>query len=123
MIDSSLRSFLLSRKGGLAVAIYTLGVVAMLATYELAFGSIEFDAARWRDDPAARRRMANSLVQGDQLIGLTEASVIRMLGEPDNSLEQRARDHSLLYLVGTSCVWLEVAIKDGIAASTSLESD
>lgn len=51
-----------------------------------------FYATWWREYPSMRHRMVNSLVESNQLVGLTESEVIALLGPADDNL-----DHTIIY--------------------------
>ncbi len=44
-----------------------------------------FYATWWREYPSMRHRMVNSLVESNQLVGLTESEVISLLGTEDDN--------------------------------------
>lgn len=68
----------------IAATLMSIGTWA-LAGYLYLSIHFGFHATWWREYPSMRHRMVNSLVESNQLVGLTESEVISLLGPADNN--------------------------------------
>lgn len=83
-----------------------------------------FTPAKWADDASHRYRLVSDLQEKYDLIGMTEAQVIGLLGEEDGdshtsfkmSHEHYPADSTLVYYLGVDFMddmWLILPVEDG----------
>jgi len=96
---------------GSAVLVVVLCLISLGAFQYWRTRPLPFDRAVWDAKAESlkdfrRHRMADRLVGQRQLIGLSRAEVISMLGEP--TVTARFRDYDLVYVLGNERSWVSI---------------
>jgi hypothetical protein len=78
---------------------------------------MSFDSQRWKSNRYERRRMVESLIRSQKLVGLTGSELESILGRPDDSMDGRGPvpgKHVLFWVdtCGVDDLWLDVHLND-----------
>ena len=89
-----------------------------------------FHSDRWLNEPSERTDMIDSFLQNHELIGLTEADVLSLLGPNDSSSGAFSADDRYVYYLGperglfsVDSEWLLIDFSDGVVSDYSLATD
>ncbi len=90
-----------------------------------------FTAQKWHRDIENRYKLVDSLTEKHQLVGMTEAEIISLLGNEDSSAsrfkiakEEFPSDTTLVYYIGCSFMdseWLIISLKNGVAVDWCID--
>ena len=126
VFDSTLRRFVLSRKGGIVIGLWVLLVVAVVVVQYLFWSPMKFESSRWKTERSQRYRMAKDLRESGKLLGLDEHELQEQLGPADNSVDDARGVHYVLYWLsrwGVDDLWLELALNNGRVVSVNERPD
>lgn len=89
-----------------------------------------FHARRWREEPGERTDMIDDLLQKQQLVGMTEADILNLLGPHDNALGYFQADDRYVYYLGPErglfaidSEWLLLDFTGGVVSEVALTID
>lgn len=89
-----------------------------------------FRAQRWREEPGERTDMIDDLLQKQQLVGMTEADILDLLGPHDNDLGYFQADDRYVYYLGPErglfsmdSEWLLLDFTGGVVSEVALTTD
>ena len=88
-----------------------------------------FSPDKWLNNPTERTDIINDLLQSYELIGLTEAEILSLLGSPNNDYCVFNANNRYVYYLGPERLfsidseWLLVDFIDGVVSDYSLAID
>jgi len=110
-----------------------LGVLAVLFAAVLAwFCSYKywhsFSQEKWSAYPERRAKMTSDLLGNYELIGMTEAEIVNLLGQNNNDYGYFVQDSRFVYYLGNERTiidseWLLIDFENGIATEYSMTTD
>ncbi len=89
-----------------------------------------FSTSRWLANPGKRTAIVDDLLEKYELVGMTEADVTALLGEPDNDYGYFTADNRYVYYMGEGeklisfdSEWLILDFTDGIVSDYYIRTD
>lgn len=89
-----------------------------------------FRAQRWLEERDERTSMIDDLLQNQELVGMTEAEILSLLGPHDNALGYFQAEDRYVYYLGPErglfsmdSEWLLIDFTDGVVSAYSVTTD
>ncbi len=89
-----------------------------------------FSTPKWLNNPEKRTAIVDNLLEQHKLVGMAEADVIALLGEPNNDYGYFNADNRYVYYMGAErglisidSEWLILDFKDGIVSESFITTD
>ena len=89
-----------------------------------------FSTPKWLNNPEKRTAIVDNLLEQHKLVGMAEADVIALLGEPNNNYGYFNADNRYVYYMGAErglisidSEWLILDFKDGIVSESFITTD
>ena len=89
-----------------------------------------FSTPKWLNNPEKRTAIVDNLLGQHKLVGMAEADVIALLGEPNNDYGYFNADNRYVYYMGAErglisidSEWLILDFKDGIVSESFITTD
>ena len=89
-----------------------------------------FSTPKWLNNPEKRTAIVDNLLEQHKLVGMVEADVIALLGEPNNDYGYFNADNRYVYYMGAErglisidSEWLILDFKDGIVSESFITTD
>ena len=79
------------------LVVVVLGIIIVSAVY---YWNHTFSTSKWLNNPEKRTAIVDNLLEEHELVGMTEADVIALLGEPNNDYGYFNADDRYVYYMG-----------------------
>lgn len=111
---------------------YILGIIVLffviaIASYHL---NRTFSTSKWLNNPEERTAIVDNLLKKHELVGMNEADVVALLGEPNNDSGYFNADNRYVYylgtkrgLISTDSEWLILDFTEGIVSDFFIGTD
>ncbi len=114
--------------GGAVLAILgilTLALFVFFCSYQYAH---TFSQERWQQYPEKRAKMTADLFEKYELVGMTEAEIVNLLGQHNNHYGYFNRENRFVYYLGEERTimdseWLLLDFKDGVVCEYAITMD
>lgn len=111
-------------------AILLLILLSIIAGYFVYRYQHTFYSDRWLSEPNKRTDMIDNFLQNHEIIGLTEAEILSLLGPHDNAQGAFNEDNRYVYYLGPErglfsidSEWLLIDFTNGVVSDYSLATD
>ena len=109
------------------LVVVVLDIIIVSAVY---YWIHTFSTSKWLNNPEKRTAIVDNLLEKHELVGMTEADVIALLGEPNNDYGYFNADDRYVYymgpergLISIDSEWLILDFTDGIVSDSFITTD
>ena len=114
----------------IAAGLLAAAVLAVIITAAMYHHRHTFSTAKWLNYPEERTAIVNDLLEKYELVGMTEADVAALLGEPNNDYGYFNADNRYVYymgpergLISIDSEWLLLDFTDGRVSGAYIKTD
>ena len=114
----------------IVVGIFAAVVLAVIITYVVYHHKHTFSTSKWLNNPEERTAIVDDLLEKHEFVGMTEADVVTLLGEPNNDYGYFNADNRYVYymglergLISIDSEWLILDFTDGVVSNSYITTD
>ena len=118
------------RINDIAVGMFAAVVLAIIIAGVAYYHTHTFSTSKWLNGPEERTAIVDDLLAKHELVGMTEAEVVALLGGPNNDYGYFNADDRYVYymgpergLISIDSEWLILDFTDGVVSNSYITTD